>query len=154
MKKLLVLALSLGLCLVFVAPAQARPKHGNITINLRACIDSGDGACLTQQGDQPLDDVELCLRSPGEDLQCIWTEVGEDAEHEWDSQPHGPNWAYVRAVPTGYEFVGATCTTFPADPYQPCHVHGTKVHVRLTKELAGSSSPAVYINFLFSLSGG
>ena len=149
MKKLLALALSLGLCLVFIAPAQARPKHGNITINLRACIDIGIGACQTPAPE--LNDVELCLRSPGEDLVCIQT---EDGEYWQDSQPHGPNWASLGEVPEGYEFVGVTCTTFGAVPYQPCQVHGTRVHFVLTKELAASSSPAVIISFLFSPIGG
>ena len=150
MKKLLVLALSLGLCLVFVAPAQARPQQGPFTINLRAWIDNGDGAAGTV-GDQPLDGVELCLQSPGEDLVCIQT---EDGEYWQDSQPHGPNWAYLEAVPAGYEFVGATCTTYPAEPYEPCQVHGTKVHFVIKKALAVTSSPAVSINFLFRPIGG
>jgi hypothetical protein len=144
MKKLLALALSLGFCLVFIAPAQARPKQGPFTINLRACVDTGVGACLTPAPE--LDGVELCLQSPGEDLVCIQT---EDGEYWQDSQPHGPNWAYLEAVPAGYEFVGATCTTYPAEPYQPCRVHGTRVHFVIKKALALTSSPAVTINFLF-----
>ncbi len=149
MKKLLALALPLGLCLVFVAPAQARPQQGPFTINLRACVDTGLGACQTPAPE--LDGVELCLQSPGEDLVCIQT---EDGEYWQDSQPHGPHWASLEAVPAGYEFVGVTCTTFPVEPYQPCQVHGTKVHIVLTKELAASSSPAVAINFLFRPIGG
>ena len=153
MKKLLTLALSLGLCLVFIAPAQARPKQGPFTINLRACIDSGLGACQTPAPE--LDGVELCLKSPGEELRCILT---EDGEYWQDSQPHGPNWAYLGEVREGYEFVGATCTTSSAtssaEPYQPCQVHGTKVHFVIKKPLAVTSSPAVTINFLFSPIGG
>ena len=149
MKKLLALALSLGLCLVFVAPAQARPKQGPFTTNLRACIDIGIGACQTPAPER--NGVELCLQSPGEDLVCIQT---EDGEYWQDSQPHGPNWAYLEAVPAGYEFVGATCTTYPAEPYQPCQVHGTKVHFVIKKALAVTSSLDVYINFLFRPIGG
>ncbi len=139
MKKLLILALSIVLSVVFVASAQARPKDGE-TINLRACIDAGDGACLTE-GDQALDLVEVCLRSPGEEAQCRET---EDGEYWWDSQPRGSYWAYVGDVPAGYELVGATCTTFPADPYKPCQARGNRVHFVVKK-----GTEAVTINFLF-----
>ena len=149
MKTALVLALSLVLSVVFVAPAQARAEQGPITINLRACIDSGLDACQTPA--PALDGVEVCLQSPGEATQCRLT---EDGEYGWDTQPQGPNWASLGAVPAGYEFVGATCTTFPAEPYQPCQVHGSRIHFVLTNELATSNSPAVYINFLFRPIGG
>jgi hypothetical protein len=144
MKKLLALTLSLGLCLVVVTSAQARSKQIGITINLRACIDIGSGVCLTPAPE--LNDVQICLRSPGEDLRCRLT---EDGEYWWDYQPHGPYWAYLGEVPAGYEFVGATCTTYPGEPYQPCQVHGTRVHFVLNKELPAFGD-AVYISFLFS----
>ncbi len=149
MKKLLVLAPALVLTAVFVAGAQARPQEGPFTVNLRACVDTGVGAC--QAPAPELDGVNLCLQSPGEELQCVFT---EDGEYWQDSQPHGPNWAYLGEVPADYEFVGATCTTFPAVPYEPCQVHGTRVHFVLKKALGTSSSPAVSINFLFQAIGG
>ncbi|HZG68108.1 MAG TPA: hypothetical protein VEZ12_15295 [Herpetosiphonaceae bacterium] len=145
MKKLLILALSIVLSVVFVASAQARPEDGVTTINLRSCIDSGDGACLTQ-GDQVLGQVRICLQWPGGgEPECITTEEIEEGEHWWDSQPHGRYSAYVQGVPADYELVGATCTTHPADPYKPCKVRGNEVYFVVKK-----GTNAVNINFLFS----
>lgn len=120
--------------------AAAAPKSGTTTINLRTCIDAGDGACQTQ-GDVALDDITVCLRSAGSAEQCVATEDGE-----WwvDSQPRGSYRARVEP-PAGYQLDGITCTTFPNIPYSACTVKGQQVRVVIRAEVT-----AVTVNFLLA----
>ena len=130
------------LALAFWGAAEARPS-GEITINLRACVDAGDEACLSQPGDIEVDGATVCLRQSGEQEQCFETEDGE----MWlDSLPHGSYWARGVA-PAGYELANITCTTFPNNPYSPCQVRGSEVHF-VVKKYVGETVGAVSINFL------
>ena len=144
MRKILTVLILFVLSLALWGTAEAKPT-GFTTINLRACIDAGDGACQSEAGDVALDDVTVCLRQAGQAEQCFETEDGE----MWiDSLPHGSYWARGLA-PSGYQLVGITCTTFPNIPYSPCQVRGNEVHFVVLKSV-GETVGAVTVNFLLS----
>jgi hypothetical protein len=115
-------------------------RSGITTVNLRACIDGGDGVCQTA-GDLELDGVTICWRPAGEVEQCGQT---EDVEWWFDSLPQGSYWARTEGL-AGYRLVGASCTTHPNIPYSPCHVNGSRVHFVVRKGLE-----SVNVNFSFT----
>jgi hypothetical protein len=124
----------------------ARPTSGPTTINLRACVDAGDGACLTA-GDTYVDGVGVCFYRGGEEPRCGGT---EDGEHWFDSQPTGSYFAYASFIPEGYQLAGITVTTFPNLPYEPANYQANKqqVHFVVKKDVI-----AVNVNFLLLPAG-
>jgi hypothetical protein len=114
MKRIVVLWL-LAMLLPVAAGAMAGPKDGFTTINLRACVDAGDGACETA-GDVFVDGVGICFQKAGGETHCG---VTEDGEHWFDSQPAGSYWAYATFLPEGYTVAGITATIWPDIPYHP-----------------------------------
>jgi len=128
MRRSLATVLGLIATLMLVTTAVAAPV-GTTTINLR-----------TWEGTRAIDDVRVCLARGGQQIVCGETEDGE----LWaDSLPAGAYRAWVE--PTGYEFVGITCTTFPDVPYASCRPRGAEVRFVVGKDVV-----AVNINFLLS----
>ena len=132
-------AVVLGALALAAAPAGAQPR-GSVTVNLRTCVDAGDGACLTT-GDTVVDGVTVCLRGPHLAERCAST---EDGEFWIDSLASGPYWARV-VEPGGYELATATCTTHPNLAYRPCRSSGDEVHF-----VAHQDANAVNVNFLLT----
>jgi hypothetical protein len=115
-------------------------RQGDKTINLRACIDvHNDNAC-SFNGDIFLDGVTVCFKPARGVEQCGQT---EDGEWWFDSLPAGTYMARTEGL-EGYQFVGASCTTFPNVPYSQCQINGSKVKISIRK-----SVNAVNVNFLF-----
>lgn len=117
-------------------------RQGDKTVNLRACTYDGDYVCRSG-GDVELDGVIVCFRPAGQAEQCGQT---EDGEWWFDSLPHGSYWARTEGK-AGYQFVGASCTTYPNIPYSPCNVNGSSVHFVISKD---PNLFAVNVNFVFA----
>jgi hypothetical protein len=117
---LLLAALLLG-----ATVATAAPRTSYTTIDLRACVDGGDGACFTA-GDVYVDGVGICYLKAGGVVRCG---VTEDGEHMFDSQPPGSYRAYVNFLPEGYRLDRITVTTYPNIPYQPSSYHKARQRV-------------------------
>ncbi len=123
--------------LTLAGPAYAA-QNGITTINLRTCVDAGDGACLTVD-DVAIDGVRVCLRQPGDIERCYGTEDGE----VWvDSLPRRSYWARVE-IPAGYQLDGITCTTYPNRPYSPYRSTDRAVRFVVRADI-----DAVNVNFL------
>lgn len=139
----LVVLFLFSLWLAAVPAALARPVSGPVTINLRACVDAGDGACLTA-GDTYVDGAILCFYRGGEEPRCGGT---EDGEHWFDSQPAGSYWAYASFIPEGYRLQQITVSTHPSIPYTPSNYlpHKEQIHFVVKKD-----GIAVNVNFLLT----
>ncbi len=133
MRRNLAIVLALMGLVALTTPALAT-QPGYTTVNLHACVDTGDGTCQS-----PLDGVLVCLERAGHPEVCGET---EDGEFWQDSLRHGAYRARVE-VPTGYTLAGTTCTAFPHLSHLRCHVHGNQVRLVIGKDVI-----AVNINFL------
>ena len=126
MKRLLVLGL-LSLFLTGAAAVMAAPKQGTATINLRLCLDAGDGLCQHLGEDEPF---FLCVQKAGDDPYCNTIEYGEVSLFD---TPPGSYWAYIPVLPEGYHLDRIMVTTYPDIPYEPHNVPPgrDKVHLVL-----------------------
>jgi hypothetical protein len=137
MRKVFPLIVLFVFMLVIFSTAEAG-RRGETTVDLRACTNAIIDAC--RSGAVDLDGVTICFRPAGEDELCGQT---EDGEWWFDSLPHGSYWARTEGK-SGYQLVGASCTTHPNIPYSPCQVNGSSVHFVVHKDLI-----AVAVNFMF-----